>query len=150
MLVWCALQKCCRSSCWFLKGNTFHPGLALKDANATYTCGADTTEYHAKFVKKGYSLPKSIMYLPDPKPSLLQPSSTSQDELVAIMDTVCYKSPAVEEAGSKAPAERRPFDEPAPGNPAAPTQHAGSGSRARQPARSFKPRKNSQSSHSIS
>lgn len=98
------LSKVMSFSVLVVNGDVFHPGSAWTDASTASTCAADTIGYPIHFVKKKNSLPDSIHYLLGIKSRFLKPPSTSQDDLQAVVDAVCYESLAVKEDGTKASA----------------------------------------------
>lgn len=117
-----------------MNGDTFHAGLAWRDANTAFRCAAQTIKYHVHFVKEGNSLSDGIQFLSDFKTRFMKPPSTKRDDFDAIMDAVCSESPAVEEASNYAPAVPRWSGKPEPGSPAALLQQVDRGIRANRPA----------------
>lgn len=117
-------------------GDTFHAGPAWKDANTAFRFFSDTIRYHVHFAKDGYSFSDGVQYLPDLKPRVSQPLSTSQDDLDPLLDAVCDESLVIEQASTDAFAATKRSDEPKLGNLAALTQQFGRVIHTRRAARS--------------
>lgn len=119
-----------------VNGDVFHAGPPCLDANTAITCTADIIRFQVHLVKERYGLPDGVHYLPDFKPKILRPPSTSQDDLDSVADAVCGESPDVEKASTKAPAAAKRSHEPKLGSPAALPQQADRIIRTRQANRS--------------
>lgn len=119
-----------------VNGDLYHAGPTWTDASKSFTCVADTIRYHVHSVKAEYSFSDGIPYLWDSKPKLLEPSSTNQADLDAVLDTVCDESLAVEVASTETSTAPRGPNKPDLKSSGHLPQQADRSSRSKQRARS--------------
>lgn len=82
------------------------------DAATAFVCAADTATYHVGLFKEGGRFQVGIHHFPGSRAKCLQPASTGQNDLHALMYAVCGQSLAVEGDSVEASAHPRILDEP--------------------------------------
>lgn len=105
-------------------GDLFRAGRVWTIVNTAFMCASDTIMSHVHFVKKKYSFPHGIHYLPDFKPRFLQPPSTNQNDLDAVLNGAFGESCPGRKDSTETPAVKRRTEEPELGTAALSTQQA--------------------------